>query len=36
VGAWEDLVEDGEIDAMLEDIYSARERDPGRPVDLDV
>ncbi len=36
VGAWGDVVEDGEIDAMLEDIYSARERDPGRPVDLDV
>ncbi len=36
VGAWGDLVEDGEIDAMLEEIYLARERDVGRPVDLDV
>lgn len=34
-GAWGDVVEDGEIDAMLEDIYSARERDHGRPVDFD-
>lgn len=35
VGAWGDLMEDEEIDAMLEDVYSARGRDPGRPVDLD-
>ena len=35
VGVWEGVVEDEEIDAMLEDIYSARERDPGHPVDLD-
>lgn len=34
VGAWAD-VEDAEINAMLEEIYSARERDPGRSVDLD-
>ena len=32
VGAGEDLVEDGEINAMLKDIYSSRERDPGRGV----
>ena len=35
VGAWGDLLEDEEIDAMLEDIYSARRRDLGRPVDLE-
>lgn len=35
VVAWEGLIEDGEIDAMLEDIYSAREHDPGRQVDFD-
>lgn len=35
VGAWGDLVEDAEIDGMLEDIYAARARDLGRPVDLD-
>lgn len=35
VGAWGDVVEDVEIDAMLKEIYSARERDLGRPVDLD-
>jgi hypothetical protein len=28
-------VEDGEIDAMLEEIYAAREGDTGRPVDLE-
>lgn len=27
-------MEDEEIDVMLDDIYSSRERDPGRPVDL--
>ena len=32
VGAGDDLVQDGEIDAMLEDIYSSHERDPGRGV----
>jgi hypothetical protein len=30
-----EFVEDDEIDAMLEEIYAARERDTGRPVDLD-
>jgi prevent-host-death family protein len=35
VGAWGDVVKDEEIDAMLEEVYSARERDRGRPVDLD-
>lgn len=34
-GAWGELVEDAQIDAMLEEIYAARERDTGRPVDLD-
>lgn len=34
-GAWGDLLEDAEIDAMVEDVYSARERDLGRPVNLD-
>lgn len=35
VGAWRELVDDAEIDAMLEDVYSAREEDVGRRVDLD-
>jgi len=35
VGAWGEFVEDDEIDAMLEEIYAARERDTGRPVDLE-
>ena len=35
VRAWGDLVGDGGIDAILKSIYSARERDVGRPVDLD-
>ncbi len=35
VGAWGEFVEDGEIDTMLEEIYAARERDSGRPVDLE-
>ncbi|CAN5274263.1 hypothetical protein BH18ACT10_BH18ACT10_17180 [soil metagenome] len=35
VGAWGEFAEDAEIDAMLEDIYAARERDTGRPVDLE-
>jgi prevent-host-death family protein len=35
VGVWGDLLEDEEIDAMVEDIYSERRRDLGRPVDLD-
>ena len=34
VGVGEGLIEDEEIDAMLDDIYSSRERDTGRPVDL--
>lgn len=34
VGVGEGLMEDGEIDEMLDDIYSSRERDTGRPVDL--
>lgn len=35
VGAWGDLADDGEIDAMLEDVYAARGEDLGRRVDLD-
>lgn len=35
VGAWGDLVDDAEIDAMLEDVYAARGEDFGRRVDLD-
>ena len=35
VGAWEGLIKDEEIDAMMEDIYSARDLDSGRQVDLD-
>lgn len=35
VGVWGEVVEDEEIEAMLEDIYVARERDTGRPVDLE-
>jgi prevent-host-death family protein len=35
VGAWGEFVEDEEIDGMLEEIYAARERDTGRPVDLE-
>jgi len=35
VGAWGEFVEDDEIDEMLEEIYAARERDTGRPVDLE-
>ena len=35
VGAWGELVEDEEIDAMPGEIYAARERDTGRLVDLD-
>ena len=36
VGVWGEFVEDDEIDAMLGEIYAARERDTGRPVDLEV
>jgi len=35
VGAWGGLVEDAEIDAMVDEIYAARERDTGRPVSLE-
>jgi prevent-host-death family protein len=35
VGAWGDILTNEEIDAMVADIYAARERDTGRPVDLD-
>jgi prevent-host-death family protein len=34
VGAWGEFVEDDEIDAMLEEIYAARERENGRLGDL--
>lgn len=33
-GAWGDLVDDEEIDAMLEGVYAAREEDFGRRVDI--
>jgi len=35
VGAWGEFVGDEEIDAMVGEIYAARERDIGRPVDLE-
>lgn len=35
VGAWGDLTEDAEIDAMLGDIYATRGRDTGSPMDLE-
>lgn len=35
VGMWGDLIDDGEIEAMLEEVYAAREEDLGRGVDLD-
>ena len=34
VGAWRE-VEDSEIDALIEDIYAQRDRDVGRPVDIE-
>lgn len=34
VGGWSELT-DQEIDAFIEDIYSSREKDMGRPVELD-
>lgn len=33
VGAWRDIP-DEEIDSLVRDIYTERERDKGRPVDL--
>lgn len=35
VGAWGDIVDDGEMDSMIEDVYAEREKDGGRVVDLD-
>ncbi len=35
VGAWGEFLEDGEIDAMLEEVYAGRARDTGRAVDLE-
>ncbi len=35
VGAWGEA-EEGDLDAVLEEIYAGRERDTGRPVDIDV
>jgi prevent-host-death family protein len=35
VGAWGEFAGDDEIDAMVGEIYAARERDTGRPVDLE-
>ena len=34
VGAWREVNEQ-ELDALIEEIYAARERDLGRPVELD-
>lgn len=34
VGTWADILSDKQIDEMVEHIYSERERDLGRPVDL--
>ncbi|MBM3925525.1 MAG: type II toxin-antitoxin system Phd/YefM family antitoxin [SAR202 cluster bacterium] len=35
VGAWSDLMTDEEIDQFIKDIYESRERDFGRPVELE-
>ena len=35
VGAWRDI-SDEEMESMIEEIYESRERDLGRPVELDV
>ncbi len=35
VGAWQDI-SDEEMESMIEEIYESRERDLGRPVELDV
>ena len=35
VGAWQDI-SDEEMESMIEEIYQSRERDLGRPVELDV
>ena len=35
VGAWRE-VGDREIDSLIEDIYAERERDNGRPVELEI
>lgn len=34
-GVWGDLVDDGEMDAMLAEVYATRDEDLGRRVDLD-
>jgi antitoxin (DNA-binding transcriptional repressor) of toxin-antitoxin stability system len=34
-GAWGEFVGDEEIDTMVGEIYAARDRDTGRPVDLE-
>jgi prevent-host-death family protein len=34
VGAWKE-VEDSEIDSLVSDIYTSREKDIGRPVELE-
>lgn len=33
VGAWEEVMDD-ELDEFVRDVYAARQRDKGRPVDL--
>lgn len=35
VGAWGDIMSNREIDEMVEHIYAEREKDFGRPVNLD-
>jgi prevent-host-death family protein len=34
VGAWKD-VDDSELDSLVADIYASREKDTGRPVELE-
>jgi prevent-host-death family protein len=35
VGAWGDILSDEEIDQFIADVYADRERDTGRPVNLE-
>ena len=35
IGAWGAILTDGEIDAMVADIYADRERDHGRTINLE-
>lgn len=36
VGMWGDIATDEELDEMVNHIYTTREQDKGRPVDLDL